>query len=60
MKVQCKNIHVTLSLFFCFKRHLLTLAYLTSSAGTITILREGCVPAIKVQHIFERVKTTMV
>ncbi|XP_053285120.1 uncharacterized protein si:ch211-153b23.3 [Pleuronectes platessa] len=28
--------------------------------GTITIVREGCVPAIKVQHIFERVKNTMV
>ncbi|XP_069388044.1 uncharacterized protein [Paralichthys olivaceus] len=28
--------------------------------GTIGIVREGCVPAIKVQQIFERVKTTMV
>ncbi|XP_029369164.1 uncharacterized protein LOC115050470 [Echeneis naucrates] len=28
--------------------------------GTITIVREGCVPAGKVQQIFERVKSTMV
>ncbi|KAJ8254900.1 hypothetical protein GJAV_G00198630 [Gymnothorax javanicus] len=27
--------------------------------GVITILREGCVPATKVMHIFERVKNTM-
>ncbi|XP_068571501.1 uncharacterized protein si:ch211-153b23.3 [Cebidichthys violaceus] len=28
--------------------------------GTITIVREGCVPAVKVRQIFERVKSTMV
>ncbi|XP_035524717.1 uncharacterized protein si:ch211-153b23.3 [Morone saxatilis] len=28
--------------------------------GTITIVREGCVPAVKVQQIFDRVKSTMV
>ncbi|XP_028271312.1 uncharacterized protein LOC114442174 [Parambassis ranga] len=28
--------------------------------GTITIVREGCVPAVKVQQIFERVKRSMV
>ncbi|XP_041846244.1 uncharacterized protein LOC121643093 [Melanotaenia boesemani] len=28
--------------------------------GTITIVREGCVPAIKVQRIFDRIKNTMV
>ncbi|AWP12239.1 transmembrane protein TA-2-like [Scophthalmus maximus] len=28
--------------------------------GTITILREGCVPAVKVRQIFERVKSMMV
>ncbi|KAI9539090.1 hypothetical protein NQZ68_009167 [Dissostichus eleginoides] len=28
--------------------------------GTITIVREGCVPAVKVHQIFERVKSTMV
>ncbi|KAF3838179.1 hypothetical protein F7725_009947, partial [Dissostichus mawsoni] len=27
--------------------------------GTITIVREGCVPAVKVHQIFERVKSTM-
>ncbi|XP_040903525.1 uncharacterized protein LOC121188051 [Toxotes jaculatrix] len=27
--------------------------------GTITIMREGCVPAVKVQQIFDRVKSTM-
>ncbi|XP_036404423.1 putative threonylcarbamoyl-AMP synthase [Megalops cyprinoides] len=27
--------------------------------GTITILREGCVPAVKVRQIFERVKNSM-
>uniref|UniRef100_A0A669ESF1 Threonylcarbamoyl-AMP synthase n=1 Tax=Oreochromis niloticus TaxID=8128 RepID=A0A669ESF1_ORENI len=39
--------------------HHLTLAYLTLSAGTITLVREGCVPAVKVYQIFERVKSTM-
>nr|XP_046261959.1 uncharacterized protein si:ch211-153b23.3 [Scatophagus argus] len=28
--------------------------------GTITIVREGCVPAVKVRQIFDRVKSTMV
>ncbi|XP_018530884.1 uncharacterized protein si:ch211-153b23.3 [Lates calcarifer] len=28
--------------------------------GTITIVREGCVPAVKVLQIFDRVKSTMV
>nr|XP_033489598.1 uncharacterized protein si:ch211-153b23.3 [Epinephelus lanceolatus] len=28
--------------------------------GTITIVREGCVPAVKVRQIFERVKSSMV
>ncbi|XP_040904820.1 uncharacterized protein LOC121188940 [Toxotes jaculatrix] len=28
--------------------------------GTITIVREGCVPAVKVQQIFDRVKSSMV
>ncbi|KAG7244902.1 hypothetical protein INR49_024299 [Caranx melampygus] len=28
--------------------------------GSITIVREGCVPAVKVQQIFDRVKSTMV
>ncbi|XP_026213487.1 uncharacterized protein si:ch211-153b23.3 [Anabas testudineus] len=28
--------------------------------GTITIVREGCVPAVKIQQIFDRVKSTMV
>ncbi|KAG7464927.1 hypothetical protein MATL_G00170820 [Megalops atlanticus] len=27
--------------------------------GTITILREGCVPAVKVRQVFERVKNSM-
>ncbi|XP_054870920.1 uncharacterized protein si:ch211-153b23.3 [Amphiprion ocellaris] len=27
--------------------------------GTISIVREGCVPALKVQHMFDRVKSTM-
>lgn len=27
--------------------------------GTITIVREGCVPAVKVQQVFERVKNCM-
>lgn len=27
--------------------------------GTITLVREGCVPAVKVYQIFERVKSTM-
>uniref|UniRef100_A0A3B4X4G8 Threonylcarbamoyl-AMP synthase n=1 Tax=Seriola lalandi dorsalis TaxID=1841481 RepID=A0A3B4X4G8_SERLL len=34
--------------------------YLILSTGTITIVREGCVPAVKVQQIFDRVKSTMV
>uniref|UniRef100_A0A8C4ENT9 Threonylcarbamoyl-AMP synthase n=1 Tax=Dicentrarchus labrax TaxID=13489 RepID=A0A8C4ENT9_DICLA len=32
----------------------------TLFTGTITIVREGCVPAVKVQQIFDRVKSTMV
>ncbi|KAM7389609.1 hypothetical protein PAMP_023574 [Pampus punctatissimus] len=28
--------------------------------GTITIVREGCVPAVKVRQIFDKVKSTMV
>ncbi|XP_056238653.1 uncharacterized protein LOC130173414 [Seriola aureovittata] len=28
--------------------------------GTITIVREGCVPAVKVRQIFDRLKSTMV
>lgn len=43
--------------FGCFMKHHLT--YLTLSAGTITIVREGCVPAVKVFQIFERIKSTM-
>lgn len=30
-----------------------------SFSGTISILREGCVPALKVRQIFERVKSNM-
>uniref|UniRef100_A0A3B4TSE4 Threonylcarbamoyl-AMP synthase n=1 Tax=Seriola dumerili TaxID=41447 RepID=A0A3B4TSE4_SERDU len=30
------------------------------STGTITIVREGCVPAVKVRQIFDRLKSTMV
>lgn len=58
MKVKHKK---WLSLFFvCFNRHCLTPAYLTLSTGTITIVREGCVPAAKVRQIFDRVKSAMV
>lgn len=46
--------------FLCFHRQFLTQAYLTVSTGIITIVREGCVPAVKVRQIFERVKNTMV
>uniref|UniRef100_A0A3B4TU18 Threonylcarbamoyl-AMP synthase n=1 Tax=Seriola dumerili TaxID=41447 RepID=A0A3B4TU18_SERDU len=47
--------------FVCFNRHFLTQACLTFlSTGTITIVREGCVPAVKVRQIFDRLKSTMV
>uniref|UniRef100_A0A8C9ZP30 Threonylcarbamoyl-AMP synthase n=1 Tax=Sander lucioperca TaxID=283035 RepID=A0A8C9ZP30_SANLU len=46
--------------FLCFHRNFLTQAHLTLSTGTITIVREGCVTAVKVQQIFDRVKSTMV
>lgn len=33
---------------------------LTVFTGTITIVREGCVPAAKVQQTFDRVKSSVV
>lgn len=46
--------------FVCFNRHFLTQACHTLFTGTITIVREGCVPALKVRQIFDRVKSIMV
>uniref|UniRef100_A0A3Q1G4W7 Threonylcarbamoyl-AMP synthase n=1 Tax=Acanthochromis polyacanthus TaxID=80966 RepID=A0A3Q1G4W7_9TELE len=36
-----------------------SMPFIALSTGTITIVREGCVPALKVQQIFDRVKSTM-
>uniref|UniRef100_A0A3B4TTE2 Threonylcarbamoyl-AMP synthase n=1 Tax=Seriola dumerili TaxID=41447 RepID=A0A3B4TTE2_SERDU len=59
MKVKISLLH--LFFFVCFNRHFLTQACLTFlSTGTITIVREGCVPAVKVRQIFDRLKSTMV
>lgn len=46
--------------FVCFNRHFLTQTCHTLFTGTIAIVREGCVPAVKVQQIFDRVKSIMV
>lgn len=44
----------------CLNSHFLTQTGHTLFTGTITILREGCVPAVKIRQIFDRVKSNMV
>lgn len=58
MKVSVNNQRLSHS-HVSFTQHTPMDVALTFHLGIITIVREGCVPAVKVHQIYERLKNTM-